>query len=77
MQEAFLMGQDKEVQRMLIKEKYDQMDWLSYGHEQREEEKKETAKRMIALGKNTLEEIAMVTGLKLSVVEELAGVVTA
>ncbi len=34
--EAYLMGQDKEVQFMLTKEKYDQMDWLSYGNEREE-----------------------------------------
>ncbi len=41
------------------------------------ERARENAKRLIKRGKMTLQEIAEDTGLKLSVVEELAGVVTA
>ena len=32
-----LMAQDKGVQEMLIQEKYDRMDWVTYGDEQRRE----------------------------------------
>ena len=35
--EALNMAQDKEVQNMLIKEKYDRMDILTYGNDQRRE----------------------------------------
>lgn len=35
--EALNMAQDKEVQNMLIQERYDRMDWLTYGNEQRRE----------------------------------------
>lgn len=35
--EALNMVQNKEVQNMLIQEKYDRMDWLTYGNEQRRE----------------------------------------
>ena len=31
------MAQDKEVQNMIIQERYDRMDWLTYGNEQRRE----------------------------------------
>ncbi len=31
------MAQDKEVQNMLIQEKYDRMDWVTYGNEQMRE----------------------------------------
>ncbi len=31
--EALMMGQDKEVLNMLIQEKYDRMDWVTYGNE--------------------------------------------
>ena len=37
----------------------------------------DTAKRLIELGKNTLEEIALVTGLTLEKVQELVGTKTA
>lgn len=45
--------------------------------EGREENAKETARRMIARGKDTYEEIAEITGLSLKEVEVLAGVVMA
>ena len=35
--EALNMAQDKEVQNMMIKEKYDRMDILTYGNDQRRE----------------------------------------
>ena len=35
--EALAMAQDKEVQNMLIQEKYDRMDWVTYGNEQKRE----------------------------------------
>ena len=35
--EAAGMGQEREVQNMLIQEKYDRMDWMTYGNEQRRE----------------------------------------
>ena len=35
--EAGKMAQEKEVQNMLIQEKYDQMDWQSYGDAREEE----------------------------------------
>ena len=31
--EAYNMAQNKEVQEMLLQEKYDRMDWVSYGNE--------------------------------------------
>ena len=40
-QEALDMAQDKEVQSMLIQEKYDRMDWLTYGNEQRKQGREE------------------------------------
>lgn len=43
----------------------------------RYQEKIDTAKRLIELGKNTLEEIVLVTGLNLEKVQELAGAKTA
>lgn len=33
--EALNMAQDKEVQNMLIQERYERMDWVTYGNEQR------------------------------------------
>ena len=44
MTEAHNMAQDKEVQKMLIQERYERMDWLSYGHGEREEGRKEGIK---------------------------------
>lgn len=35
--EAHGMAQDKEVQNMLIQERYDRMDWVTYGNEQKKE----------------------------------------
>ncbi len=35
--EALAMAQDKEVQNMLIQEKFDRMDWVTYGNEQMRE----------------------------------------
>ena len=76
-QEAFLMGQDKEVQNMLLAEKYEKMDWVTYGNEREEKGEtkraRETAKRMIDDKKLSFEDIAKYSGLKLSEVKELAG----
>ena len=33
--EAQQMAQDREVQNMIIQERYDRMDWLTYGEEQK------------------------------------------
>ena len=33
--EAQQMAQDREVQNMIIQERYDRMDWLTYGAEQK------------------------------------------
>ena len=38
------MAQDKEVRNMILQEKYDRMDWISYGTDQREEGRAEGRK---------------------------------
>lgn len=47
--EALDMAQDKEVQNMLIQEKYDRMDWLTYGKEREERGEKKGENKFAAL----------------------------
>ena len=60
---------------MLIKEKYDQMDWLSYGSQQREEGANQqaatTAEKMLRKNK-PLSEIVDFSGLTEAAVRTLA-----
>lgn len=49
--EAAGMAQEKEVQNMLIQEKYDRMDWVTYGNEQRREGKIEGKIEGMSTGK--------------------------
>ena len=63
--ELYNMAQDKEVQNMLLQEKYERMDWVSYGNEKmREGEARGVAigeargeARGVAIGENKLAEL--------------------
>ncbi len=74
---AFLMENRAEVKRMCITE-YNEAKTLADEREEGSEERAvATAKRMIARGKMTLEEIAEDTVLPLSLIQQLAGQQTA
>ena len=74
--EALTMAQDKEVQNMLIQEKYDRMDWLTYGKEQKNEgdrqRMEEDAKGMYAEGIKP-DVIARVQKVFVDVIEKILG----
>ena len=78
--EAMLMAQDKGVQEMLIQEKYDRMDWVTYGDERRREgEIKGTRQQMEKDARGMYEEglkpevIARIQGISVKEVEEILG----
>ena len=74
------MAQDKEVQNMIIQERYDRMDWLTYGDEQRQEgekigmtnQKAEDARAMYDDGLEP-ERIARILKLDIADVEVMLG----
>ena len=74
--EALTTAQDKEVQNMLIQEKYDRMDWLTYGKEQKNEgdrqRMEEDAKGMYAEGIKP-DVIARVQKVFVDVIEKILG----
>ena len=52
--EVINMSMDKEVQNMLLQERYERMDWLSYGNEQKKEGENKFAElvsRLFSLGR--------------------------
>ena len=49
--EVFNMAQDKEVQNMLLQEKYERMDWVSYGNDRERDGEKEGIKKGIKKGR--------------------------
>ena len=78
--EAFEMAQEKEVQNMLIQERYDRMDWVTYGNEQRKEgEKNGDRQRLERDAKGMYEEglkpeqIARIQGVTVETIEEILG----
>lgn len=77
--EAFYMAQDKEVQNMLIQERYDRMDWLTYGKEQRDEGDRKRlehdARGMYKKGLSP-KDIAEIQGVPVETIEEILGLVT-
>ena len=77
--EAFYMAQDKEVQNMLIQERYDRMDWLTYGKEKRDEgvrqQLEHDARGMYKKGLSP-KDIAEIQGVPVETIEEILGLVT-
>ena len=75
-EEAFNMAQDKEVQSMLIEERYDRMNILSYGNDRERKGDRlrleHDAKRMYAKGIKP-EDIAEIQEVSLDVIEEILG----
>ena len=74
--EAFEMAQEKEVQNMLIQERYDRMDWVTYGNEKKDEgvrqQLERDAKGMFAKGLST-KDIAEIQGVSVETIEEILG----
>lgn len=75
-EEAFNMAQDKEVQSMLIEERYDRMNILTYGNDRERKGDRlrleHDAKRMYAKGIKP-EDIAEIQEVSLDVIEEILG----
>lgn len=77
------MGQDKDVQNMLIQERYDRMDWLTYGKEQRDEgvsfgarqQLEHDARGMYKKGLSP-KDIAEIQGIPVETIEEIPDLVT-
>ena len=77
--ETHNMAQDKEVQNMLIQERYDRMDWLTYGKEKRDEgvrqQLEHDARGMYKKGLSP-KDIAEIQGVPVETIEEILGLVT-
>lgn len=75
-EETFKMAQDKEVQRMLIQEKFDRMDIVSYGNDKKREGAREQmeddAKGMYAEGLKP-DAIARIQKVSVDTIEEILG----
>ena len=75
-EEAFNMAQDKEVQNMLIQEKYDRMDILTYGNDMRKtgarSQMEQDAKGMYAEGIQP-DVIARIQDVSVDVIEKILG----
>ena len=74
--EAYDMIQDKEVQNMVIQERYDRMDWVTYGNEQMKkgdrQRMEDDAKGMYAEGIKP-DVIARIQKVSVDVIEKILG----
>lgn len=70
------MAQDKEVQKMLIQERYDRMDILTYGNDREKkgarQQMESDARRMFAKGISP-KDIAEIQEVSLEVIKEILG----